>query len=179
MVCEGHDDDEFAEGSTIEEILNSLHAEFCGCTTVSGNIHIDMRGLSGLSSPSPSPSPSPTNLSLSEDNFNSLYHLEQISGTFSLRDIPRIADRIILPNLRLIRGYELLSGYAMVVQNIDVNELILPKLTEISQGSVLVDQPSDKRLCNLARVDWFDIIDNGTIKDNSCSRPDLSGIPVN
>ena len=171
VVCEGHDDDEYVEGTTIQEIFINLYIQFCGCKIVSGNIQIDMTGLSNSSIPGPNSNR--TSLNLSENAFNSLYHLEQVYGAILLRNIPRIANRIILPNLRLIRGRELIFGYyALVLENVDVGEFILPNLTEISQGSVLVNQPRSTRLCNIFRVNWPDILDNGTLEaSNLCTNP--------
>ena len=110
-----------------------------------------------------------------EDDFNFLYHLEQITEVLTFSSIPT-TSRIILPNLRIIRGNALLSGYAMSVMNADVGEFILPNLTEITHGNVQFDQPSDKRLCNLRRVKWTDIIDDGQLEDNSCISPTQQGM---
>ena len=110
-----------------------------------------------------------------EDDFNFLYHLEQITEVLTFSSIPT-TSRIILPNLRIIRGNALLSGYAMSVMNVHVGEFILPNLTEITHGNVQFDQPSNKRLCNLRRVKWTDIIDDGQLEDNSCISPTQQGM---
>ena len=64
----------------------------------------------------------------------------------------------------------------MSVMNVSVGEFILPNLTEITHGNVQFDQPSDKRLCNLRRVKWTDIIDDGQLEDNSCIAPTQQGM---
>ena len=103
---------------------------------------------------------------LDEDDFNFLYHLEQISGALLLNRIP-VTTSIILPNLRIIRGQQLLEkSYAMIVRGVGTVSIILPELHEISRGSVLVDQSSDNPLCNWITVNWHDIIDNGNITNS-------------
>lgn len=150
VACAGQDSVEFTIGSTVEEILGNLSAQFCGCTHVYGNIRISMEGLS-------------TDRILNETDFSLFYHLEQISGAFFLEGIVE-TTRIILPNLRIIRGQELeLGNYSVVLRNVSVHEIILPKLTEVSQGSVLIEQPFNYPICNWAQVEWLDIIDNGGI----------------
>lgn len=123
---------------------------------MSGNIRINLNMMSDAV--------------LNEDDFNFFYHLEEISGALFLQEFPQTI-RIILPNLRIIRGEELMGGlYAMVLEDVNINEFILPRLTEISRGSVKVSQPTGRRWCNLTRVNWDDIIDNGDIFD-SCINP--------
>ena len=67
----------------MEEILTNLHNQFCGCTHVEGSIEIDMFGHDGYTN-------------LTEDSFNSLYHVEEISGVLRFQNIPSV-DRIVLP----------------------------------------------------------------------------------
>lgn len=141
---------EFIDFFAIDEILEALETRLCGCVHVDGNIDINMEGLT-------------SNRILNETDFNFFYHLEQISGALFLNEIPE-TTRIILPNLRIIRGQQLLEGsYAMIMRNVNAYQVVLPKLTEISQGSVLVEQPEDNPICNWASVNWLDIIDNGNI----------------
>ncbi len=162
VACVGHAQGNLEPGDTKEHILEALRTRFCGCTHVFGNVRISMAGLYSVT--------------LSEDDFNFLYHLEQVSGAIYLDNIPRVDHRIILPNLRLIRGNELEGGrYAIVLRNVSVDEVILPKLIEISQGSVLVEQSNNVGLCNLLRVNWLDILDDGNFEDDSCTNPPLSG----
>lgn len=151
VACLGHASSEWAQGSTVAEILGNLALQFCGCTHVYGSICIRMRGLTMN-----------TASNLSENDFNFFYHLEQISGALFLDGFPE-TTRIILPNLRIIRGRELNGSYAVTVRNMSVGEIIFPKLTEISRGSVLIDQPAHNALCNWAQVNWLDIIDDGII----------------
>lgn len=144
-ACVGHASNEIAEGETVEEILAHLSAQFCGCTHVYGNIRIRMSGLA-------------PGVTLNESHFEIFYHLEQISGALLIDNIPE-TTRIVLPNLRIIRGEELLGGlYAVAVVNSSVGAIVMPKLTEISLGNVIVE---DQPICNWALVNWPDILDNG------------------
>lgn len=164
MACVGHASDEVESGVSAEEILMNLHTRFCGCTHVSGNIRINMDNSASRA--------------LNETDFDFFYHLEQVSGAILFRDIP-ITSRIILPNLRLIRGQELLGGeYALSLTNVYIDEFLLPKLTEITRGNVQLNQQEGAgvypRVCSFARVNWFDIIDMPDfirIDDNSCTIP--------
>ena len=99
---------------------------------------------------------------LNETDFDFLYHLEQVTGSLSFESIPEVT-RIILPNLRIIRGEELLGNtYALVLVNVAVTrEVIFPTLTEISRGNALID--GSNRICNLGLVNWPDILDDGTM----------------
>ena len=101
---------------------------------------------------------------LNETDFNMLYHLEQITGFLSFREIPQ-TSRIILPNLRIIQGQNLIYfDSAMLITLTDIEELILPKLTQITQGNVAIQLHHDTDLnCKLARVNWLDILDNGML----------------
>ena len=109
---------------------------------------------------------------LNASDFNFLYHVEQISGAVSLRSIPD-TSRIILPNLYLIRGEELLGDrYALVVLNSSIGELILPRLTQIKEGTVQFLDSGD--LCNQNTVNWRDIVDGGNVSNinvNTCLNP--------
>lgn len=104
--------------------------------------------------------------SLNESDFSFFYHLEQISGKLLLNEIPA-TTRIVLPNLRIIRGEEILGAArdnnTLAIINVNAREIILPKLTEITRGDVLIIQPLDNPICNWARVNWGDILDNGNI----------------
>ena len=160
--CIGHSLDFFEDGSSVDDVIENLFEQFCGCVHVTGNIRINMHGLEA---------------NLTEESFNFFYHLEEITGAFLFHNIPT-TSRIILPNLRLIRGRELFSfnRYALTVRNISVGEFILPKLTEISNGSVLIEQLDNKRLCNVKRIKWQEIVDNGTITISTCSNPTREGM---
>jgi hypothetical protein len=142
VACLGHSKTTFARGNTVETVLESLRDQFCGCTHVHGNIRVNMNGLS-------------TSRNLTEDDFSIFYHLEQISGHLFLHKIPDTI-RIILPNLRIIRGLETESNFALVLLEVNSTAVIFPKLTEISRGGVMI---SDNPLCNMALVLWGDIID--------------------
>jgi hypothetical protein len=150
VVCVGHTPTEVAIGLTVLDVLADLRSQFCGCTRVYGNIHINMMGLS-------------ISRNLDENDFNMLYYLEQITGSLSLVGIPE-TTRIILPNLQVIQGKELIErGHSVVIRDVNVGQIILPNLAEISQGNVLVEHSSNRPLCNWASVNWLDILDNGNI----------------
>ena len=115
---------------------------------------------------------------LDEDDFNMFYHLEQIDEALLLNSISARGNRIIFPNLRIIRGRQLANGRAISLLNVSVAEFILPKLTEVSLGDVRIGgiQGDDERLCNVLRVNWPDILDGGTFMDTTCPMPSQSGI---
>lgn len=153
-MCVGHAFGEQSHGSTIAEVLLDLQTQFCGCKYVNGSITIVMN-------------PDINTLELTEDDFDFFYHLEQVSERILFLGLPRTI-RLILPNLRIIRGESLEqsthSEPALHLYSSDIVELVLPELTEISHGGITVESPvGDVYPCNLARVNWTDIIDNGTI----------------
>ena len=150
----------------MEEILNSLNNQFCGCTHVTGSIQIDMFGFDGYTN-------------LNENSFNFLYHVEEISGVLWLRNIPTV-NRIVLPNLRIIRGEKLIRtaegrGLALVLLNTRIGALILPNLTEVTRGDVRF-QNTTSSMCNYRTVNWNDIIDNGQLVELlACNIPRPEG----
>ena len=139
----------------MEEILTNLHTQFCGCTHIFGSIQIDMYGHDGYTN-------------LTEDSFNFLYHVEKISGVLRFQNIPTV-DRIVLPNLRIIRGDVLIEtaegrGLALVLLNTRIGAIVLPKLTEVKRGDVRF-QNTTSSMCNYKTVNWNDIIDNGRLDE--------------
>ena len=105
---------------------------------------------------------------LTEDSFNFLYHVEEISGVLRFQNIPTV-ERIVLPNLHIIRGEELIAtaegrGLALVLLNTRIGAIVLPKLTEITQGDVRLENTTSS-MCNYKTVNWNDIIDNGRLDD--------------
>ena len=137
----------------MEEILNNLNNQFCGCTHVTGSIQIDMFGFDGYTN-------------LNEDSFNFLYHVEQISGVLRFQNIPTV-ERIVFPNLHIIRGEKLIPteegrGLALVLLNTSIGALVLPNLTEVTRGDVRFENTTSS-MCNYRTVNWNDIIDNGQL----------------
>ena len=153
--CVGYSVDTFAPGVTVEEILNSLNNQFCGCTHVEGSIQIDMFGHDGYTN-------------LTEDSFNFFYHVEEISGVLRFQNIPTL-ERIVLPNLRIIRGEVLIEtaerrSLALVLLNTRIRAIVLPRLTEVTRGDVRF-QNTTSSMCNYNTVNWNDIIDNGRLDE--------------
>ena len=150
----------------MEEILNSLHNQFCGCTHVTGSIQIDMFGNDNYTN-------------FTEDSFNFLYHVEQISGVLRLQNIPTV-ECIVLPNLRIIRGEKLIPtaegrGLALVLLNTRIGAIVLPNLTEVTRGDVRF-QNTTSSMCNYKTVNWNDIIDNGQLVEfMACNTPSPEG----
>ena len=138
----------------MEEILSGLQNQFCGCTHVKGSIQIDMYGHAGYTN-------------LTEDSFNFLYHVEEISDVLRFQNIPTM-DRIVLPNLRIIRGEELRTtqgrGLALVLLNTCIGTIVLPNLTEVTRGDVYFRNTTSS-MCNYKTVNWDDIIDNGRLDE--------------
>ena len=133
------------KGSTTSEVLGQLYSRFCGCTYISGSLTIQL-----------------TTGPLTEDSFNSLYYLREISGYLSFRNIPQVAS-VTLPNLRIIRGQTTLSSstgpVALAVENSYIGSLNLPSLTEISNGGATF--VSTNGMCGILNVNWTDILNNG------------------
>ena len=99
---------------------------------------------------------------LTEDSFNFLYHVQEISGVLRFQDIPPVS-RIVLPNLRIIRGDEVIEtsdgrNLALILLETRIGALVMPKLTEVTHGDVLFENTSS--MCNYKTVNWDDIIDD-------------------
>lgn len=62
----------------------------------------------------------------------------------------------ILPGLSVIRGRNLVSNYALIIyEMMHLQEINLPKLTDILQGSVRIE--NNPNLCFVSSVDWDSI----------------------
>ena len=150
----------------MEDILTNLHNQFCGCNHVIGSIQVDMFGHDGYTN-------------LTEDSFNFLYHVEQISGVLRFQNIPSV-ERIVLPNLRIIRGEKLIQteegrDLALVLLNTRIGALVLPNLTEVTRGDVHF-QNTTSSMCNYKTANWDDIIDNGQLVElMACNTPRPEG----
>ncbi len=137
---------------SIDEVLEGLRERFCGCIHIRGSVLISMRNFNATRQ-------------LNSDDFNMFYHLEQVSGVVRFVGIPDTSD-IILPNLRIIRAEELVVGqFSLLVEDSIIGRLILPKLTQITKGSVIFQNTGS--LCNYLTVRWTDIIDDGTLMDGT------------
>ena len=116
---------------------------------------------------------------LTEDSFNFLYHMEEISGVLRFENIPTM-ERIVLPNLRIIRGEEILPtlegrGIALVLLETRIGAIVLPKLTEVTRGDVRFENTTSS-MCNYKTVNWDDIIDNGQLVEVfACDIPRQEG----
>ena len=150
----------------MEEILTNLHNQFCGCTHVIGSMQISMSGHEDYTN-------------LTEDSFNFLYHVEEISGVLRFENIPTV-ERIVLPKLRIIRGEELIPtlegrGIALVLLETHIGAIVLPNLTEVTRGDVQF-QNTTSSMCNYKTVNWDDIIDNGQLVELfACNIPRPEG----
>ena len=149
----------------MEEILANLNRQFCGCTHITGSMQINMVGNENYTN-------------LTEDSFNFLYHVEEISGVLRFQDIPTV-ERIVLPNLRIIRGEELIPtldrGLALVLLETRIGAIVLPKLTEVTRGDVRFENTTSS-MCNYKTVNWPDIIDNGQLVEVfACNIPRQEG----
>ena len=152
------------KGSTTSEVLGQLYSRFCGCTYISGSLTIQL-----ITGP------------LTEDNFNSLYYLREISGYLSLRNIPQVTS-VTLPNLRIIRGQTTLSSstgpVALAVENSYIGSLNLPSLTEISNGGATFVLTNG--MCGILNVNWDDILNNGRFdySMSGCTTPNTGKLAV-
>ena len=96
----------------------------------------------------------------SSTDFEFLSSVEEFGDTLNIQNI-NVTDNITLPNLRLIRGRNLIdylpspSGNpALFIHNITA-PVYLPKLTEITLGDVYIVTVSS---CNHRGVLWEDIL---------------------
>ena len=127
--CPGQEPGTFGAGSTVQAILADLRNTFCGCKRIGGSVNVFFP-------------PMPTdNYSLVEEDFNFLFHLEEVGGGVTFINVPPI-DRLTLPRLVLIRGNNLPSsslvanGFALSLVNSTVVNFVLPSLVEITVGSM-------------------------------------------
>ena len=151
-MCTGYASNELGGGYSAEAALAEINSRFCGCTHVTGNIQLDLRNVALFPS--------------DEDFFNAFYYLEVLEGFLRLQHIHRL-DHLILPNLRLVMGKELLptaEGYklAITLYNSSILELVLPELREVSRGDVMF-RDTGPDMCNYKSVNWNDIIDGGEL----------------
>ena len=116
---------------------------------------------------------------LTEDSFNFLCHVEEISGVLRFQNIPTV-EHIVLPNLRIIRGEELIAteegrGLALVLLETHIGTIVLPNLTEVTRGDVQF-QNTTSSMCNYKTVNWDDIVDNGQLVELfACNIPRPEG----
>ena len=149
-------------GTTNDQVLAALNSRFCGCTYITGSLSIQL---------------TPGRSSLTEDSFNALYYLKEISGSLQFSNIPQVTS-ITLPNLRIIRGqstFTSLNGsVALVVDSSYIGSLNLPSLTEISYGGATF--VSTNGMCGFLNVNWNDILNNGQFdySMSGCSAPSSS-----
>ena len=127
-----------------EEFLPHMSNEFCGCRIVKGSININR----------------PANEIYNSTDFEFLSSVEEIGDTLFIQNL-NLTDSITLPNLRLIRGRNLLEfiveprgNPALFIHNV-TGPVYLPKLTEITLGDVYIVTVS---FCNHRGVLWEDIL---------------------
>ena len=154
----------FIKGSTTAEVLAQLNSRFCGCTYITGSLSIQLS----------------TGTALTEDSFNSLYYLKELSGSLQLSTIPSMST-ITLPHLRIIRGQDTFSSsggpVSLLVYGFTNGFLNLPSLTEISNGRAVFISTSGT--CGFLNVLWTDILSNGGLdySMSGCTSPS-SGKPA-
>ena len=147
-------------GVTVEDILSNPHNEFCGCQFITNNIHLDFQPVGVF------------NVPLVEANLSFFHDIKEVNG-YVLLNIPTI-DQVSFPNLRIIRGKELIPGANNIALAVAgrIQSFYLPLLTEISTGGVFFINNNDPTaLCNVVDgsatsgygVHWDDILND----DNS------------
>ena len=127
-----------------EVFLQDMQDRFCGCRIVDGSININRPG----------------NETYSSADFDFLSGVEEIGDTLFIQNL-NLTDSLTLPNLRLIRGCNLLEHFvaprgnpAVFIHNV-TGPVYLPKLTEITLGDVHILTVS---FCNHRGVLWEDIL---------------------
>ena len=143
-LCDGLKIRSFIGASEAKEFLKAMSDEFCGCRIVEGSININRPGDETYSSA----------------DFEFLSSVEEIGDTLFIQNL-NLTDSITLPNLRLIRGRNLLEfiveprgNPALFIHNV-TGPVYLPKLTEITLGDVYIVTVN---FCNHRGVLWEDIL---------------------
>ena len=137
----------------MQAILADLRNTFCGCKRIGGSVNVFFPPMSA------------DNYSLVEDDFNFLFHLEEVGGGVTFINVPPI-DTLTLPRLVLIRGNNLPShslaanGFALTLVNSTVDKFVLPALVEITVGSM---QLYNSTWCGYYTVNWEDIFEAGSV----------------
>ena len=134
-----------AAGPSVAAQLRDLHNDFCGCRAVDGNIRVLM--ITSF--------PDYNNVSLTEANFTFFNEITEVSGYIFLQGIPSLS-LLTFPRLRLIRGRNLFSGFALAIGNSNISRLFMPRLTEVTNGGVIFNNPA-ARLCSVSSINWDDI----------------------
>ena len=136
----------FGASEPKEEFLRLMSEEFCGCRIVEGSISIIRPGND--------------HEVYSSTDFEFLSSVEEIGDTLLIQNL-NLTGNITLPNLRLIRGRNLLEfvirplgNPAIYIHNV-TGPVYLPKLTEITLGDVYIQTVS---FCNHRGVLWEDIL---------------------
>lgn len=146
--CPGQEPGRFGAGSSVQEILADLRSTFCGCKRIGGSVNVFF------------PSMPTDNCNLTGEDFNFLYHLEVVGGGMTFINVPPV-DRLTMPNLVLIQGSSLVpSGFALSLVNSQVDKFVLPKLVEITVGSM---QLYNSTWCGYYTVNWEDIFEAGSV----------------
>ena len=124
--------------------LQLMSEVFCGCRIVEGSISINRPGDEIYNS----------------TDFEFLSSVEEIGDTLLIENLI-LTDNITLPNLRLIRGRNLLEfivqpigNPALYIFNV-TGPVYLPNLAEITLGDVYIQTVS---FCNHRGVLWEDIL---------------------
>ena len=134
----------FIGAQSKEQFLQLMSDEFCGCRIVDGSVNIN----------------TPADEIYSSIDFEFLSSVEEIGDMLFIQNL-NLTDHITLPNLRLIRGRNLLEylvapngNPAVFIRNV-TGPVYLPKLTEITLGDVYILTVS---FCNHRGVLWEDIL---------------------
>ena len=140
-MCDGLGIRSFIGSQTKEAFLQAMSDEFCGCRIVDGSVNINRPG----------------NEIFNSTDFEFLSSVEEIGDTLFIENL-NLTDHITLPNLRLIRGRNLLEflvkptgNPAIFIINV-TGPVYLPKLT---LGDVYIVTVS---FCNHRGVLWEDIL---------------------
>jgi len=143
--CDGIKLQEIVAGNqTKEQFLEVIRNAYCGCRVVDGSVNVLER---------------PMNETYSSEDFDFLSSVEEIGETLNIQNI-NVTDNLTLPNLRLIRGRNLIpyrippmGTLALFIHNVTA-PVYLQKLTEITLGDVYIVTVSS---CNHRGVLWEDI----------------------
>ena len=144
--CMGQQSGELHVGGSLDGALEDLRSRYCGCKYIDGGVDIFIPENSR---------------SLTQNDLNFLYHLEEIKDVIRFNKFPS-GSEILLPNLIRIRGVTTTpEGFSLSLVDSDVTQFVLPKLREISNGVVEVNNST---WCGYNTVNWEDIVESQSPK---------------
>ena len=100
------------------------------------------------------------------DDFELFSCLERIDGALSFVNVA-LMEQIVIPNLRLIGGNQMIAdtNYSLQVSDVFGGDIIFPNLMEITRGDAYFDIIND--VCGYLGVNWSLILRDGQLVNES------------